>query len=72
MSYLLKTGFNLPDGKGGEVRKEAGEIIEQIEDAELWLASGDIEEVAPAAPEHELPAKRKRKTAPPSTNEAEK
>jgi hypothetical protein len=45
MPYKLLTGFNLPDGKGGEVRKEAGEVIDDLEDAEMLIERGSIERV---------------------------
>jgi hypothetical protein len=43
MPYKLLTGFNLPDGKGGEVRKEAGDVVDDLDDADVWVACGAVE-----------------------------
>ena len=49
MAYRAIVGFNYPDGEGGEVRVEAGTVLESLPEAykSSILDQGCVEETAP-------------------------
>ncbi len=61
MAYRAIVGFNYPDGKGGEIRVEAGTVLDSLPEthAAAILELECVEEIPEAPPEAQLKKERK-------------